>query len=84
MGDAIGDYATLAHKGYDYGRLAAGLADNETFNGQADRAFAASVAEKEDPAGMACACSLGPIGRRPRLVRTFRMFARFDSGGALV
>lgn len=47
-GDAIGYYAYRAEKGYDYGHLAAGLADNDTFNGQAARAFAASVAEEED------------------------------------
>lgn len=46
-GDTIGYYEYLAGKHYDYGRLAAGLANNETFNGQAARAFAASVAEEE-------------------------------------
>jgi hypothetical protein len=31
-GDAIGYYNQLANYGYDYGRLAAGLVDNTTFN----------------------------------------------------
>lgn len=46
-GDAVGYYEQLATYEYDYGRLAAGLVDNTSLNGQIARKFAESVARVE-------------------------------------
>lgn len=45
--DSIGYYDYLAGKGYDYGRLALGLVQNDRGNGQIARVFATAVAADE-------------------------------------